>query len=64
MSEGYFHCLKCWVLFVFLVSPGETLDPAPEHALDVVKSEAVPYLCNRDLNLITRGNPSIAQDLL
>jgi hypothetical protein len=49
---------------IILSDPGKTPDPVPEHALDVVKSEIIPYLCNRVLNLITRGKLSISQDML
>jgi hypothetical protein len=52
------------ILSSILSDPGKTPDPVPEHALDVVKSEVIPYLCNRVLNFITRGKLLISQDLL
>jgi hypothetical protein len=52
------------ILSIILFDPGKTPDPVPEHALDIVKSEVIPYLYNRVLNFITRGKPSISQDLL
>jgi hypothetical protein len=51
-------------LSIILTAPGKTPGPVPEHALDVVKSEVIPYLCNRILDFITRGKLSISQDLL
>jgi hypothetical protein len=52
------------MLSIILSEPAKTPDPVPEHALDVVKSEVISYLCNRVLNFITRGKLSISQDLL
>jgi hypothetical protein len=56
--------LSVHLLSIILSDPGKTPDPVLEHDLDVVKSEVIPYLCNRVLNFITRGKPSICDDLL
>jgi hypothetical protein len=52
------------ILSIILSDPGKRRDPVPEHTLDVVKGEAIPYLCNRVLNFVIRGQFSISQDLL
>jgi hypothetical protein len=52
------------ILSIILSEPDKTLDPVPGHALDVVKNEVIPYLCNCVLDFITRGKLSISQDLL
>jgi hypothetical protein len=51
------------IFSIILRDSDKTPDPVPEHALDVVKSEDIPYLCNRVLNFITQGKLSISQDL-
>jgi hypothetical protein len=52
------------ILSIILSDPDNTPDPVPEHALNLVKSEIIPYLRNRVLNFITRGKLSISQYLL
>jgi hypothetical protein len=52
------------MLSIIVSDPGKTPDPVAEHALNVIKREVIPYLCNRVLNFITRGKLSISQDLL
>jgi hypothetical protein len=52
------------ILSIILSDAGKTPDQVPKHALGVVKREVITYLCNRVLNFITRGKPSISQDPL
>jgi hypothetical protein len=52
------------IFSIILSDPDKTPDPVLEHALDVLKSEAILYLCNCVLNFITQGKISISQDLL
>jgi hypothetical protein len=52
------------MLSIFVSDPGKTPNPVAEHALDVVKSVIISYLCNRVLEFITRGKLLISQDLL
>jgi hypothetical protein len=52
------------IIFTILGDPGKTPNSVPEHVLHVVKSEVIPYLCNRVLSVINRGKFSISQDLL
>jgi hypothetical protein len=51
-------------LSIILSDLGKTPDLVPEDALDVVKTEVIPYLCNHVPNFIIRGKFSISQDLL
>jgi hypothetical protein len=52
------------MLSIILGDRGKMPNPASKHALDVVKSEVIPYVSNHVLNFITRGKFSISQDLL
>jgi hypothetical protein len=52
------------ILSIILSDPGKTPGPVPGYALDVVRSEIIPYMYNRVLNFITRGKFSFSQDLL
>jgi hypothetical protein len=52
------------IVSIIIGDPGKTPDPVPERALDVVKSDAIPDMCNRVLNFITREKLSVSQNLL
>jgi hypothetical protein len=47
------------ILTPILNDSGEKTHPVPEDALHVIRSEAIPHICNRHLDFLIRGKLAI-----